>query len=96
MEIPLFSIDCYEKFNGLRTKKYSRLSTCRELFDGYLKIWRWSPFFNPTIAEIEGRETSCMLLNEIKPKENCTLRQLVISFDTLICFFTAVEKQIRL
>jgi len=93
VEILLFSIDCYEKFNGLKTKKYFRLSTCQEFFDGYLKIWQWAPFFNPHIAEIEGRETSCMLLNEIQPKESGTLRHLVISFDTLICFFTDVEKQ---
>ncbi len=93
VEMPLSPIDCYEKLDAGEWKKYSRFPTCREFFYGYLKIWRWArPNFIK--VQIEGHGTLCMVVNEIKLKENGTLRRLAIPLDTLICFFTAVRKQI--
>ena len=94
VEIPLSPIDCYEKLDDGRWKKYSRFPTCREFFDGYSKIWQWAQF-NFVKVQIEGHGTLCILVNEIKPKENSTLCKLAaIPLDTLIRLFTAVQKQI--
>ena len=93
VEIPPSSIDCYENLYDEGSNKYPRFPTYREFVDGYLKIWRWASR-NPRRVEIEGIETYCMLLQEIDPKENGTIRGLAIPFDTLISLFTAIRKQI--
>ena len=93
VEIPQSPIDCYEKLNGGGWKKSPRFPTCREFFDGYSKSWQWARH-NFITAQVEGHETHCILVNELKPKENGTLRRLAIPLDTLICFFEAVQKQI--
>ena len=93
VEIPPSSIDCYEDLDDKSSKKYHRFPTSREFVEGYWKIWRWAPF-NPSLVVIEGRETYCMLLNEIEPKENGTIRGLAIPFETLIHLFTDVRQKI--
>ena len=94
VEIPPSSIDCYEDLYDKGSKKYPRFSTSREFVEGYWKIWRWASF-NPSLVEIEGRETYCMLLDEVEPKENGTIRGLAIPFETLIRLFADVRQQIE-
>ena len=93
VEIPSSPIDCYEDLFEEGTTKYSRFPTYREFVDGYLKIWQWASFI-PARLEIEGRGTYCMLLQEIEPKANGTIRGLGIPFDTFIQLFTVVGNQI--
>ena len=93
VEIPPSSIDCYEDLDDKGSKKYPRFPTSREFVEGYWKSWRWAPF-NPSLVEIDGLETYCMLLNEIEPKEKGTIRGLAIPFETLIRLFTDVRQQI--
>ena len=93
VEIEPSSIDCYEDLYDKGSKKYARFPTSREFVEGYLRIWRWAPF-NPSLVEIEGLETYCMLLNEIEPKEDGTIRGLAIPFATFIRLFADVRQQV--
>ena len=93
VEIPSFPIDCYEYLFPEMTNKSPRFLTSREFFDGSLKVWQWARF-NPPRIEIEGRKTYFMLVNKIEPKRNGPLRGFVIPFETLICLFETIRKQI--
>ena len=93
VEVPSSPLDCYEYLLEGKTTKYSRFQTYREFVDGFWKIWQWAPF-PPARFEIEGRETYCMMLQEIKPKANGTIRAFVIPFDAFIPLFTVVGNQI--
>ena len=93
MKVPEAPVDCYGEHDEGATG-YTRFPTYRGLVEGHGTIWRWG-WLNADTVNVDGTEVWCMFCEEIELEENGTIRGLAVSFNTLICLFQDVRRQLQ-
>lgn len=94
VKVPSCDVEWYEDLFQRGGRKHYRLSTCQELIDGYLKSWHWASS-NPDSVEIEGIDTYCMCVDEVRPGKNGNYRCLLIPFKSFIQILVTVRREIE-
>ena len=94
VKVPYCDVECYEDLYERGGRKHHHLSTCQELVDEYGISWRWA-WFKPRNVEIEGVDTYCMRLEEVKTKKNGNSQGLLVPFNTFIHILKAVRQEIE-
>ena len=93
VKVPSCDVECYEDLYESSGRKHQRLSTCQDLVDEYGKSWLWA-WFKPRSVEIEGVDTYCMRIEEVKAKKSGNSQGLLIPFNTFIQILRAVRQEL--
>ena len=94
VKVPSCDVECYEDLSERGGRKHHDLSTCQDLVDEYRISWWWA-WFIPRNVEIEGVDTYCMRLEEVKTNKNGNSQGLLVPFNTFIQILKAVRQEIE-